>query len=87
VGLNNFALENLEIKAHENFHIGFLSIEIFSLEIVVFGTFILIAFVLADALKYGCCVWHRESFNKIGAKVVIAWSLMMAMDNMRQFCN
>ncbi len=50
---------------------------------MVAGIFILIAFVFADAIKHGCCVWHREAFNKIGVKIVIAWTLMMAMDNMR----
>jgi len=50
---------------------------------VVAGIFILIAFVFADAIKHGCCVWHREAFYKIGVKIVIAWTLMMAMDNMR----
>jgi hypothetical protein len=50
---------------------------------VVAGTFILIALVFADAIKHGCCVWHREAFNKIGVKIVIAWTLMMTMDNMR----
>ncbi len=73
--------------AHEYYRIGFLAIEVFSLEIVAVGIFIMLTFILADAMRHGCCMWHREAFGKIGVKVLVAWCVLMVMDNMRQFCN
>jgi len=76
-------LINDDISEHSNYHTAFLTFEVLSLEIVFLGIFIILSYILADALKNGCCIWHREASGKIGVKIVVAWSFMMVMDNMR----
>ncbi len=72
-----------EKDAYLQYHIAFVSLEWFSFEILVLGIFILMFLVLADALKHGCCLWHREAFGKNGVKIFIAYTFMLTMDNMR----